>query len=154
MFWTVVSAAILETSSPLLFVRADHNEMIHLICQACHSRYQNCFKDFFLLWTLRRIDWISLGASLISRTIPFHWNQSNHHPHHLQPSIAASVWNKKQGQRNYCRTPGVNLKNKLEETGKTRWKAKKQKTWKKKAPKTGNNIIILKETGRYRKKQE
>ena len=28
------------------------------VCVALH----NCFKDFFLLWTLRHIDWITLGA--------------------------------------------------------------------------------------------
>ena len=48
----------------------------------------------------------------------------------------------------------LNLKNKLEETRKTRLNGKKQKNWKKKTQKTGRNWMILKETGRNRKKQE
>ena len=49
---------------------------------------------------------------------------------------------------------GLNFKNKLEETGKTRLNGKKQKNSKKKTPKNGRNWMILKETERNRKKQE
>ena len=51
---------------------------------------------------------------------------------------------------------GLNLKNKLEDTGKqdeTGRNRKKQKNWKKKTPKTGRHWMILNETGRNRKKQ-
>ena len=48
----------------------------------------------------------------------------------------------------------LNLKSKLEETGKTRWTGRNRKAERKKTPKTGRNWMILKETGRNRKKQE
>ena len=51
-----------------------------------------------------------------------------------------------------------NLKNELNETGKTRYNGKKQKetekNWKKKTPKNRRNWMILHETGRNRKKQK
>ena len=48
----------------------------------------------------------------------------------------------------------LNLKNKLEETGKTRLNGKKHNSLKKKTPKNRRNWMRLKETGRNRNKQE
>ena len=104
------------------------------------------FSNHFLKLNDLLKNWISKQVASVKAYV--HGTKLHYSNHHCTKNYC------KQGQSNQCQTPGLNLKNKLEETGKTRLNGKKHNSLKKKTPKNRRNWMGLKETGSNRNKQE